>query len=107
VAMIFEIFILEEDGSWWINSYATKDACKDRSLFKTFETIDDGCEFFMGNSSTTVIKGKVTLNLEFTYGKVLSLTDVYFVLEIRKNLVFGDLLNKFELSLSLSQINWC
>jgi hypothetical protein len=35
------------------------------------------------------------VNLEFTFGKVLSLTDVYFVHEIMKNLVSRGLLNKF------------
>lgn len=34
------------------------------------------------------------MNLEFTYGKVKTLNDVYYVPKIRKNLVFGDL-NKF------------
>jgi hypothetical protein len=48
-----------------------------------------------GNSSTAVVKGKGTVNLEFTYEKVMSLIDVYFVPEIRKNLVSGGLLNKF------------
>jgi hypothetical protein len=36
------------------------------------------------------------MNLEFTYGKVLSLSDVYFVPEIRKNLMYEGLLNKFS-----------
>jgi len=72
VAMIFEVFMLEKEGSWWIDSCATKHICKDRSLFKTFETVED-CVLFMGKS----------------------LTDVYFVPEIMKNLVSRGLLNKF------------
>jgi len=94
VAMIFEVFMLEEEGSWLIDSCATSHICKEMSLFKTFETVEN-CVLFMRNSSTTVVKGKGTVNLEFTSGKVLSLTDVYFVPEIRKNLVSGGLLNKF------------
>jgi hypothetical protein len=85
--MISEVFMLEEDGSWWIDSCATKHICKDMSLFKTFETVEDECVLFMENSSTDVVKGKRTLNLKFTSGKILLLTNVYFVLEIH---------NKFE-----------
>jgi hypothetical protein len=82
VAMISEVFILEEDASWCIDLCATKHICKDRSLFKTFEIVEDGCVLFMGNSSTTVVK-------------VLSLTNMYFVPETRKSLESGNLLNKF------------
>jgi hypothetical protein len=95
VAMISEIFMLEEDGSWWIDSCASRHVCKEMSLFKTFETVEDGCILFMGNSTTAAVKGKGTVNLEFTSGNVLTLTDVYYVPEIRKNLVSGGLLNKF------------
>ncbi len=42
VAMISEINILESDGTWRIDSVATKHVCKDRNLFKTFEKIEDG-----------------------------------------------------------------
>jgi hypothetical protein len=45
-------------------------------------------------SSTAAVKGKGTVNLEFTSGNVLILTDVYYVPEIRKNLVSRGLLNK-------------
>jgi hypothetical protein len=95
VTMISEIFMLEEDGSWWIDSCASRHVCKEMSLFKTFETMEDGCILFMGNSTTAAVKGKGTVNLEFTSGNVLTLTDVYYVPEIRKNLVSGGLLNKF------------
>lgn len=48
----------------------------------------------MSNSSTATIKGKWTVDLEFTSEKVPSLNDVYHVPDVRKNLVFGSLLNK-------------
>jgi hypothetical protein len=71
VAMISKIFMLEEDGSWWIDSCASRHVCKERSLFKTFETVEDGCVLFMGNSTTAAVKGKGTMNLEFTFRKLL------------------------------------
>jgi hypothetical protein len=73
VAMIFEICMLKEDGSWWIDSYASEHVCKEKSLFKNFETLEDG-----------------------ESEKVLTLTYVYYVLEIRKNLVSRGLLSKFR-----------
>jgi hypothetical protein len=87
--------MLEEDCSWWIDSCASRHICKERSLFKTFETMEDGYVLFMGNSTTATVKGKGTVNMEFTSGNVLTLTDVSHVPEIRKNLMSRGLLNKF------------
>ena len=47
----------------------------------------------MGNSATSKIKGQGKVVLKMTYGKELTLTNVLYVPEIRKNLVFGSLLN--------------
>ena len=47
----------------------------------------------MGNSVTSKIKGQGKVVLKMTYGKELTLTNVLYVPEIRKNLVFGSLLN--------------
>jgi hypothetical protein len=40
-------------------------------------------------------QGKGTMILKFTSGKVMILIDLYFVPEIRKNLVSRGLFNKF------------
>lgn len=61
--------------------------------------MDDGSVLYMGNSSTAIVKGKGNVQLEFTSGKTLTLTDVYHVPEVRKNLVSGSLLNKFGFKL--------
>lgn len=53
----------------------------------------------MGNSASAQVLGKGTMDLELTFGKILTLNDVYFVLEIRKNLVSVTLLNKFGFKL--------
>ena len=53
----------------------------------------------MGNSSTATIKGKGTVDLEFTSGKIVFLTNVCHVPEVRKNLVSGSLLNKHGFNL--------
>ena len=99
--MISEINILEDDNAWWTDSSATKHVCKDCSLFKSYKAMDDGSVLYMGNSSTTIVKGKDNVQLEFTFGKTLTLTDVYHVPEVRKNLVSGSLFNKFGFKLVL------
>ena len=61
--------------------------------FSTSELIETREKVFMGNSSTSEIKhqGKVVLKMMFE--KELTLTNVLYVPEIRKNLVSSSLLN--------------
>lgn len=95
--MISEINTIEDNDAWWIDSEATK-----HMYAKTKTCLRPMCHMnvlFMGNASTAIIKGKGTIELEFTFGKVLTLSDVYHVAEVRKNLVSGSLLNKFRFKL--------
>ncbi|XP_077252586.1 uncharacterized protein LOC143891992 [Tasmannia lanceolata] len=93
VAMISEANFLEGEDAWWIDSGATKYVCKDRSAFSTYVPLEDKSVFYMENSSTVELEGKGKVDLKFTSGKVLTLTDVYHVPEVRRNLVSGSLLN--------------
>ena len=47
----------------------------------------------MGNSATSKIKGQGKVVLKTTFGKELTLTNIFYVLEIQKNLMSGSLLN--------------
>ena len=91
VAVISEVNILEDANDWWINSGATRHVCNDKSFFNTYEPMDDGTILYMGNSSIATIKGKDTVDLEFTSGKIVSLTNVCHVLEVRKKPCIGKL----------------
>ena len=62
-------------------------------MFSTFEPIETGEKVFMGNSATSDIKGQDKVVLKMTSGKELTLTNVLYVPEIRKNLVSGSFLN--------------
>jgi len=77
-----------------IDSGVTRHICVDRGTFSSYFSIDDGEQVFMSDlrHSPTVDKGKVLLKL--TSGKILSLTDVLHVLEIRWNLISVSLLVK-------------
>nr|GEX55448.1 hypothetical protein [Tanacetum cinerariifolium] len=54
---------------------------------------------YMGNHSTAQVKGKGKIDLVFTSGNTLTLKNVLHVPDVRKNLVFGSLLNKFGFKL--------
>ena len=94
MVVISKVNILKDADDWWIDSGATRHVCNENSFFNTYEPVDDGTILYMGNSSTATIKGKGIVDLEFTSGKIVSLTNVCHVPEVRKNLVSGSLLNK-------------
>ena len=72
---------------------ATPHVCSDKKMFSTFKPIETREKVFMGNSTTSKIKGQGKVVLKMTSGKELTSTNVLYVLEIRKNLVFGPFLN--------------
>ena len=73
---------------------ATRHVCSNRDIFTSFQPIQNGQRLFMGNAATSAIEGKGTIVLKMTSEKELTLKDVLFVPEIRKNLVSGSLLSK-------------
>lgn len=99
MAVVSEVNMLEDAGDWWIDSGATRHVCNNKNLFTIYEQVSDGTFLYMGNSSIAAIMGKGTLDLKFTSGKVLTLSDVYHVPDVRKNLVSGSLLNKHGFNL--------
>jgi hypothetical protein len=66
------------------DSGATCHVCKDQRWFKDFISIDDGSVLKMGNVTTEPIHGIGSVVLVFTSGKTLSLSNVLYVLCIRK-----------------------
>ena len=90
-----QINITQRDNDWRVDSGASKHVCKDRSLFKTLVSVEDGKVLYMGNTSTVDVKGIGPVELVFNSEKSLTLNDVFFVSEVRKNLISGFLLNKF------------
>lgn len=85
--------MIEDTESWWVDSGTTRHVCKNKDFFKTLEE-EDGIVLYMGNAPSTQVKGVGTVEIEFTSGKVLTLKNVYYVPEVRKNLISVPLLNK-------------
>ena len=67
--MISEAFAIEDGNEWWIDFEATRHVCKDKNLFSSYKAFENGKVLYMSNSSTTSVKGKGNVLLEFTSGK--------------------------------------
>ena len=83
-----------KSSDWWLDSGATIHVCNDRAQFKIYKTEDDGQEVLMGNHNGAKVLGKGTVELQFTSGKTMTLTNVFHVPDIKKNLVYANLLCK-------------
>ena len=94
-AMIFEVNMGSTNSrEWWLDTKATRHVCHDKGIFSILKASDAGEKLYMRNSATSVIQWEGTVILKMTSGKNLTLNNVLFVLDIRKNLVSGSLLNK-------------
>ncbi|GKD72839.1 zinc finger, CCHC-type containing protein, partial [Tanacetum coccineum] len=79
---------------WWIDSGATTHVCKDRCWLKTYEPVEDGYVLYMGDDHFALVHGKGSVVLEFSLGKSITLFKVLYVPKLRKNLIYGPILNK-------------
>ena len=93
-AVISEVNLVGSNPKeWWIDTGATRHVCSDKKMFSTFEPIETGEKVFIGNSTTSDMKGQGKVVLKMTSRKELTLTNVLYVPEIHKNLVSSSLLN--------------
>ena len=94
-AVISEVnFVGTNQQEWWIDTGATRHVCSVRDHFTTFKPLENGEKMYMANSATSNIEGEGSVVLKMTSGKELTLKNVLFVPELRKNLVSGSLLSK-------------
>ena len=92
----------------WTDIGATRHVCSDKKMFSTFKPIEIGENVYMGNSTTSEIKGLEKVFLKMTYGKEVTLKNVLYIPEICKNLVSGLLLNNhgFPMVFELNKFVW-
>lgn len=93
VLLVEENFIANETDLV-LEISASRNFCANNEVFDDSEEPTDGECVYIGNSSTigVLCKGKVLPKL--TSGKTLSLNNVFYVPSLRRNLVFGSLINK-------------
>jgi hypothetical protein len=97
ISMISELNMTDAKSKsldWWYDTGATVHVCNNKSHFKSLEDATFGQQVQMGNNGTAKVEGKGTVELEFASGKKLTLINVLYVPEIRKNLVSANLLCK-------------
>ena len=70
---------------WWINTGAACHVCLDKKMLSTFDPIETVEKVFMGNLTTSEIKGQGKVVSKMTYGKEVTLKNVLYVPKIRKN----------------------
>ncbi|GKD16184.1 hypothetical protein Tco_1205342 [Tanacetum coccineum] len=75
-------FVHDDDVAWWVDLGATVYVCKDRCLFKTYESLNDGSILHMGNESTVLVHGRGCVDLKFSSGKIVLLFNVFDVLSL-------------------------
>ena len=79
---------------WWYDTCAAVHVCYDKSFFKTYKEVSDGQEILMGNEKRSKVHGIGNVDLVFTSGKKVILTNVFHVPYMSRNLVSGYLLCK-------------
>ncbi|GKD34904.1 hypothetical protein Tco_1250413 [Tanacetum coccineum] len=65
--------------TWWIDSGATTHVCKDRCWLKTYEPVEDGSIFYMGDDHFAPVHEKESVVLEFSSEKSITLFNVFLV----------------------------
>ncbi|XP_074578534.1 uncharacterized protein LOC141835014 [Curcuma longa] len=93
-AVITELnLVCSNPRQWWMDTGATRHVCCNKELLHNFEEVK-GEKLYMGNSATSDVMGQGKVVLKMTSGKELTLNNVLYVPEVRKNLVSGSLLSK-------------
>ena len=97
IGMIIEVHMVnaaENSSEWWYDSSSTVHVCNNKILFKEYMKAGNGLEVLMGNHNNAKVLGTGKVELILSSGKKLILTNVYHVLDIKKNLVSASLLSK-------------
>ena len=81
---------------WWIDSRTTIHVCMSKQLFKTLHKVVDGEYLYMGNNASTKATTNRQVELLFTLGNLLVLTDVSYAPDISRNLVAVHFLIDWE-----------
>nr|GEY60617.1 Ty1-copia retrotransposon protein [Tanacetum cinerariifolium] len=101
VAVVVKTNLVEDKSAWIMKSGASRHLCNNKRLFHQFEEVTDGGQVYIGNNGTARVVGKGKVFLKFTSGKILALNNVLYVPSLRRNMVFGSLLVRAGLKVTL------
>ena len=95
MAMIIEINIVEGSKDWWVDFAAFRHVYYDkRTWFKNYNPYETTKEVMVGNSYTTKAMGEEKVELKFTSSHVFKFLNVFYLPQMKKNLVSSFILNK-------------
>ncbi|XP_012448603.1 uncharacterized protein LOC105771746 [Gossypium raimondii] len=91
--VIFEVNTVDSNPiEWWFDTAATCHKCYEKYSFFELVPCDKREKLYMNNVAASKINGKGTVVLKMTSRKEIKLQNVFYVPNIRKNLVSGALL---------------
>ncbi|KAF3650371.1 putative protein-like [Capsicum annuum] len=93
-AMFSECNLTGKPREWWMDSGATRHVCANKELFSSFTPAQVEEMIYMANSATAKLEGTEKICLKMTSEKVLTLNNVLYIPELRRNLISVSLLDK-------------
>lgn len=83
--------MIKDDMAWWVDLGATRHICKNKDFLKNMKPVENDTVIFIENSASVPIMGIGDVEQNFTFGRVLTCTIVYYVPKVRKNVVSSSL----------------
>jgi hypothetical protein len=96
VVVVFEvnlIIFLKYLEQWWVDTSITWNVCTEKMIVSIYKEMD-GEHVYMKNSSTSKVLRVEKVILKKTFKKLLTLNNVFHVVDIKIKLMFGSLLSK-------------
>ncbi|PHT50337.1 hypothetical protein CQW23_10084 [Capsicum baccatum] len=93
-AIFSECNLVGNPREWWMDYGATRHVCANKELFSSFAPAQVEEMIYMANSATAKVEETGKIYLKMTSGKVLTLNNVLYVPELRRNLISISLLDK-------------
>ena len=96
INMITEVHmvVIANPFDWWFDSGATVYVCNNKEQYKTYDESSIEQQMLMGNYNQAKVIGKGTVEVKMSSGKMMNLTNVFHVPDIKKNLVSANLFCK-------------
>ena len=76
---------------WWFDFGAMMYVCNNKEQFKTYDESSIEQQVLIGNHNKAKVLGKDTVEVKMTSDKMLILTNVFHVPNIKKNIVYANL----------------